>query len=183
MGRDTGKEDSLEGARQETVGLQFCFQRQGKIQIDQRDRSQAKVKTSKVAALNPVKHAVRKNRRSTASPLDWLDDDSGDYDDWLKMSEEFAWVRVILVHCISSADDRFQKDGQRVAQERRVHLREIILNVRAEMREKQDAEAARNAEGIQELLRKMAIRDSKEEEDTARRFMEREKRLWTASGS
>ncbi|WWD21609.1 hypothetical protein CI109_106095 [Kwoniella shandongensis] len=90
-----------------------------------------------------------------------LREEPSDYDRWLKSTDQAAW-----------------RDGQKAAQERRGEIRVIASNARARLRGKEDDRVAREAEEMRRLLEGMAIKQNKEEEETARKFAEREKKLW-----
>ncbi|KAK8847518.1 hypothetical protein IAR55_005376 [Kwoniella newhampshirensis] len=90
-----------------------------------------------------------------------LREEPSDYDRWLKSTDQAAW-----------------RDGQKAAQERRGEIRVIASNARARLRGKEDDRMAREAEEMRRLLEGMAIKQNKEEEETAKRFAEREKKLW-----
>ncbi|WVQ98199.1 hypothetical protein IAU59_005321 [Kwoniella sp. CBS 9459] len=88
-------------------------------------------------------------------------DEPSEYDQWIKKSDQQVW-----------------RDGQRQAQERRGELRVIASNARARVRSAEDQRLAKEADDLRKMLEGMAIKHDQEEEEIARRFTEREKKLW-----
>ncbi|WVF69645.1 hypothetical protein IAT40_004424 [Kwoniella sp. CBS 6097] len=88
-------------------------------------------------------------------------EEPSEYDQWIKKSDHQVW-----------------KEGQKQAQERRGELRVIASNARARVRSAEDQRLAKEAEDIRMMLEGMAIKHDQEEEEIARRFAEREKKLW-----
>ena len=75
--------------------------------------------------------------------------------------------------------DNTKQEGQRLAIERREDLRGIVYDARATVMSEEDIRAAREEEEIRRMLEGMAIRQTREREETECRFEERRKQLWT----
>ncbi|OCF30767.1 hypothetical protein I316_07574 [Kwoniella heveanensis BCC8398] len=88
-------------------------------------------------------------------------EEPSEYDRWIKKSDQQVW-----------------REGQKQAQERRGELRVIASNARARVRSAEDQRLAKEAEDLRMMLEGMAIKHDHEEEEIARRFAEREKKLW-----
>ncbi|WVR04749.1 hypothetical protein IAU60_001760 [Kwoniella sp. DSM 27419] len=77
-----------------------------------------------------------------------------------------------------AAGQEVWREGQRQAQERRGELRAIASNARARVRGQEEERLAREADDIRKLLEGMTIKHDHEEKEIARKFAEREKKLW-----
>lgn len=85
------------------------------------------------------------------------------------------------LHVVPTFAHPTQADGRLAAQERGAHLRDIATNARLDVQNEHDRRAARGEEEMRRMLEVMAIRQSTEEEETARRFVERNRQLWVVS--
>ena len=74
--------------------------------------------------------------------------------------------------------DGTQQEGQRLAIERMEDLRVIVRDARATVMNEEDIRAAREEEEIRRMLEGMAIRQTKEKQETERQFEERRRQLW-----
>lgn len=97
---------------------------------------------------------------------DLLKETPSEYNEWVKETEAEAW-----------------QEGHRVASERQARLRQMEDRVRAEMRAAQKGRRDTEADELQRMMEGLAVRQMKEEEDTAKRFAEREASLWAVSSN
>lgn len=74
-----------------------------------------------------------------------------------------------------------QRDGHKTALHRRGELRDIASNARLTVRSEAEKRAARDEEEMRRLLEALAIRQTREEAELAKKFAEREKQLWAVS--
>lgn len=92
------------------------------------------------------------------------DDGPSEYTQWVKTTESEAW-----------------RHGHRIAGERRAELEQIKRNVYSELARAQQQHRDREADELQRMMEGLAVRAKAEEEDRAKRFQERESKLWAVS--
>lgn len=93
-----------------------------------------------------------------------LREEPSEYSDWVKETEAAAW-----------------RDGHRVAGERRARLRQIEDNARREIAAANAGRRQKDVDELQQFMAGLSVQQKKEEEDTTKRFAEREARLWAVS--
>lgn len=117
--------------------------------------------TSKSLHASTSKRAGPSWRRWEPSMRELLREEPNEYNDWVKDTEAEAW-----------------RDGHRVAGERRARLRQIEDNVRAEIQAAQKGKRQTEVDELQRFMAGLSVQQRKEEEDTTKRFAEREAKLW-----
>lgn len=92
------------------------------------------------------------------------DDQPSEFASWMKSTEEEAF-----------------REGHRNAALQKKRLQEIDRNVRHEMELAAQGKRSREADELQRMMEGLALRQTKEEQDTSKRFQEREQKLWAVS--
>ncbi|WVQ83181.1 hypothetical protein IAT38_005320 [Cryptococcus sp. DSM 104549] len=105
----------------------------------------------------PVLPVSRKQLRAE----DIVREEPSNFDRWMKQTEQDAW-----------------REGQQLAQKRRKEIRDIATNARTRVQDAENAKMEREADEMRRLMEGMAIKQVQEEEEVARKFQERERRLW-----
>lgn len=92
------------------------------------------------------------------------DDTPSEFASWMKSTEEEAF-----------------REGHRNAALQKKRLQEIDRNVRHEMEMAAQGKRSREADELQRMMEGLALRQTQEEQDTSKRFHEREQKLWAVS--
>lgn len=92
------------------------------------------------------------------------DDQPNEFTSWMKTTEEEAF-----------------REGHRNAALQKKRLQEIDRNVRHEMEMAAHGKRSREADELQRMMEGLALRQTQEEQDTSKRFQEREQKLWAVS--
>lgn len=92
------------------------------------------------------------------------DDTPSEFASWMKSTEEEAF-----------------REGHRNAALQKKRLQEIDRNVRHEMEMAAQGKRSREADELQRMMEGLALRQTQEEQNTSKRFQEREQKLWAVS--